>query len=238
MTKKIVFSFLCFLSIIGLSDCKTEGVDIEQFRDEPAIVRFDNNQSMIETRGGLFLTDAVFLGLKDGDLLWTDFEIDRNHQPHSDIMKVSNLQYLQIYSTIARLGNDNEPADSEYDQIDYMFPDIKNIGNMLFFWFIHSNVPQEQTYSYEMLYDDPEIISDTPTLFIRAKKTNASSSTNLVDLPTCYGFDMTSYIELYKIRVPNSDYILFYIMFYAGENEDGKAIYIYLNNSPIKWTIN
>ena len=234
--KKVVFRILYIFSIIGLSACKTEGTDIEQFRNEPAIVRFDHQQSMIETRGGTFLTDAYFQDLNDGDLLWTDFDIDRMNQPHSDILKVTNLQYTQIYSAVARLSNDNEYADSGYDPISYMFPDMKSIRNMLFFWFIHTDVPQTQTYRYEMLYNDPEDAAETPTLFIRATKTNAPASSNYVDLPTCYGFDMTSYIEQYKLRVPDSNDVKFYVMFYTGEDENGKAIYIGLNRYPITWT--
>ena len=185
--KRTVFFILSGL-IVSLSGCWKEIIDIENYYNEPAIVRFTSDtpkRSMIETMHGTYLTSTLFNGLNDGDLLWTNFQIDGNNQPYSDMLTVTSLQYVQIYSTVARLKQEDDIID-EYDPIDFMFMDIKPIKNMLFFWFRHDDVPDGQTYSYEMLFDDPLDASEIPTLYIGAKKTNAPVTSVYDNLVTAY----------------------------------------------------
>ena len=215
--------------ILVFSGCIKRGDNIATFNDEPAIYDYYSFfRPAIETRFGETLLapeleNESFIG---GELLWVDFEINYDKQPYSDALTATILAYQQIYSTYVTTGKADETAEDGYDAPIASLLDIKNIEKMLFFWFGHK-APQKQTFGYKMFYD-PDDTSSIPTLYIKAQKTNEETGTG-IDLKTCYGFDLSSFLNRYE----GSEEVKINIKYCTG-SKDGVDEYRSIDN-PITW---
>ena len=235
---RVVFFCLCFLTI-GLSSCwDKEPIAKQYYNNEPAI--FMNSSyglDMIETGMGRFLAPELATlsePLSVGDLLLTTFEVDLRNQPYQDIL-IASISYIKrINSSLAKPIVADEISDHD-DLIKRMLADIKHLNNLLFFFFVH-DAPEEQDYTYEMVYNDSEEASEVPTLYIRAKKTNNPDGTTINDVMTCFGFDMTSFINQYQLSHPGSNTVSFDIMYYTGiDGNDGYKLFNDKNH--ISWEV-
>ena len=234
--KKLVFPFLG-IWMLGFSGCMKTSDNIVSFTYEPAIVVSDafSSQPMIETRHGKFLapelSDESFF---DEVLLWTEFQINFDQQPYSNVYTVSNLTYQQIFSAWAYPRAIDDMADGGFnDPIDYVHFDVKRLRKMVFIWFGHK-APKGQTYDYEMSFDPDETYA-IRTLYVRAKKTNELTGNN-IEVYTCHGFDIS--MLLYNYENAEADKVSFNIMYYTGtKGEDGKEIYKGYEFNPLTWWI-
>ncbi len=190
---------------------------------------------MIETRYGTLLAPELNgKSFFDDDLLWTNFEVNHDNQPYSDATTVSNLVYMQVYSSYIRTVPGGIVTDEYTAPIDHMYPApaLKAVRKILFCSFGHV-APADQTYAYEMFYD-PEETADTPTLYVRAKKSNSSTGSN-INLKTCWAFEMTTFATRYKD--PSSNIVQLNIKYRTGVDDEGKDIYKTLEGSPISWEL-
>ena len=231
--KKIFFSFLCLL-MLGLSGCFKQSDYIATFKTEPAIFTYYLFVfPAIETRGGMVLAPELENEpLYSGNLLWVDFQINYDKQPYSDVVTATILNYQKIYSTDTMTGRVDEMTEDGYDApIDYLFPEIKFIGKMMFLWFGHI-APKEQTYEYKMFYD-PNDPSEIQTLYVKAQKTNEVTDSN-IELTTCFGFDLTSFIDRYEFTDKQS---FQYTVKYCIGTKNGFDEYKSIEYSPRTWRI-
>jgi len=236
--KNIVLSFICVL-ILGLSSCLGDKpANIQYYNNEPAIFMYSaTGLHMIETGTDKYLAPELAKLLEPlnvGDLLLTGFEVDLLNQTYRDVLTASLSYIKRIYSSLAKPIIADEITDYG-DPIKMMFADIKPVRKLLFFFFLH-DAPEEQDYTYEMVYDDDsEEASEVPTLFIRAKKTNHPGG-NVTEILTCFGFDMTSFINQYQLSHLGSKTVSFDIRYYTGiDGDDG---YKQLNaGSHISWEV-
>jgi len=236
--KKTVFVFLYSLFLF-LWGCDEPPANMEFYYNQPAIVTYSYNlQFMIETQAGTFFApELAYLSepLYEGDLLWTSFDVDLNNQPYSDRKTASNLYYKRIFSTNATPLFD---GSTYYDDpINLMLADVVIIRNLIFFWFSHDDVSVEQEYEYLMMYDEPEDGIEVPTLYIRARKSNNPTSYGN-GVITCYGFDLSRFLDVYLAQNPASNEVLFNVVYLNGIS-NGEDEYRQLNNGfYFRWVVN
>ncbi len=224
--KKIILPFLCALTL-GFTSCKKETSNIQSYQYVPAIV-YQTYPSVLEIDGGkLSVPQLADESLMPGDLLMTTFTVDLDNQPTKEILTVSEFAYMTLGSTSAKPGPGEEDYSGSIKTMDTYPYSNGIVKNTLFLWFIH-DVPKDQAFDYEMIFD-PEETSETRTLYIRAKKSNVATETTNVNLLSCYGFDLTDFLSTVR---NGTDKVKFFIQYKTGADESGNDIYKLYSTQP------
>ena len=248
MKKLLTIPFLFVLSL-GFVSCLNNDDDdpIYYFYDEPALVEsLSGNQTVIKTAyGKFFVSEAESSRLEKGDLLWTSFTVDMKNQPSKDTLTAIHFRYDNIDSTEVTIPANKEEFESHLtdiysDPFDLAVLYKTYIDSLLFFNFTQKEVVN-QTREYELVLN-PEIENSNnfPTLYIRTKTTEISSTGNLSNKgkeETVFAFDMTKFIDYYRENISKTTPITFNLKYKIGEDKEGKDIYREFKSNPIPWNL-
>ncbi len=222
-----------FALIFGATSCMKKGENISSHLYIPAIVEYSFlQQPLLKTSLGTVLAPELSDDLlKPSELLVTNFSVNYDNQPSSEYTTISNVQYVKVESSYpaATPGGESTTEDYTVPIEDMLYRDP--VVNILFFGFIHT-APGDQKFVYEMTYDS-EDTSDTPTLYIRAKKDGEGTETKGAYL-YFYAFDMTSYFSSHKTDATE---IKFNIKYKTGVDDEGKDVYKSWTNNPFIWEV-
>ena len=233
MKRQIKLVAICAVLVGGLVSCLDDKEPIWYFYDEPALVKFEDNIPIIKTTHGDVRLASLSDTLKSGDYLWTSFTVDLGNQPYADETLATNFNYKKIGVNTVKFAT-GEMDDDYTDVINVSSLYQRRIGNTLFFNFEH-DAAREQQYDYEIICNTDSLNTssdgqEVPTLYLRSKKTHVISGRNNVTVVHHFGFDMTQYIEKYKINDKNT--VELYIK-YLHEKKDGKDVYKSFKTKPI-----
>jgi hypothetical protein len=250
MRKLFVIPFL-FLISAGFVSCLDDSEPVFKFWNEPAIVdNLDEENPIIKTpRGKFTVPELEGKDVKEGDLLWTRFQVDMNKQGDKDLLVAEFFSYTKINGKETNLPQNTETFQTFLEN-DYSEPirlaELYNyyIDHYLFFGFYHTNGAGKE-FVYELVCN-PEIESDNgnPTLYIRSKEfvyeeddLRMAASQQNQDGKVVAAFQMTKFLEKYgKELNSGGKFVKFNLKYKTGVDKDGKDVYREFASNPISWS--
>ena len=251
MKSFIKISGVLFLLLFQFTSCLKEDDNrkpVYLFYDEPVVVNQLGDNPLIRNESYLFSVpelagDTV---LKAGDLLWTSFLVDLDNQTNTNPQQYTaeGFQYRIVDSAKVII-----PADTTEFQ-SYLSDDYSAvielsvlyryaIDNLWFFGFRQKDYSMQQSKSnfiYELIMN-PTIEKDGggyPTLYIRAKQANASTSARSTEGNLVFAFDVADFVKYYHENI-STNRVRFNLKYKTGIDANGKDIYRPFMSNPITW---
>ena len=221
--KKIVFPFL-FVVMLGFSGCIKPGDNIQTFSTFGIVeLNWEIFQLTLKTPIGPVYASTLQTDpdLSEHDAVAASFSINFDQQTSDKYYVTSDLQAVKVNRESAEATPGGESMSGDFDlPID----DIGiwgNVGYTIFFEFAHKNATNQDTFLYEMTYDN-EQTEGTPVVKIRAKKNSGGSKRAVC------AFDM--YI-FFWINRDDDNKVKFNIQYKTGVDEDGNDVYSYCKDN-------
>ena len=250
MKSFIKISGVLFLLLFQFTSCLNEdnnGKPVYFFYDEPVVVNRMGDNPVVRNESYLFSVPELSgdTALKAGDLLWTSFIVDLDNQTSTD-----SLQYTAKSFRYQIVGNSKViiPADTVEFQ-SYLSDDYSAaiessvlyryaIDSLWFFGFRQGN--NSSNYIYELIMN-PTIEkngNNYPTLYIRAKQTDASASARSTEGNLVFAFDAADFAKYWDNLKMSTDWARFNLKYKTGVDANGKDIYRSFMSNPVAWDFN
>jgi len=245
-----VFFLLLFLFTGCLKD--DDRKPIYYFYDEPAVVIQMGDNPLIRNESYVFHVpelagDTV---LKAGNLLWTSFIVDLDNDVNygEDILETyyhtaTQFRYQTVDSAKAVIPTDSIAFQSflsdDYSapiELSVLYPYA--IDSLWFFGFKQND--RSTNYTYELILN-PTIEKNSnsyPTLYIRAKQTNASSANSgkaRSQDGNVFAFDVADFVKYYNDLNISTNQVRFNLKYKTGVDANGNDIYRSFRSNPISW---
>jgi len=262
MKSFIKISGVLFLLLFQFTSCLKEDDNrkpVYLFYDEPVVVNQLGDNPLIRNESYLFSVPELAgdTALKAGDLLWTSFIVDLDNQANTNPLQYTakSFQYRIVDSAKVIIPADTAEFQS-YLSDEYSSPIESSvlypyaIDSLWFFGFRQREYSMQQAQSnfiYELILN-PTIEKDGnsyPTLYIRAKQTDASASTASArsrDGYLIFAFDAADFVKYWNNMVfpanVLTDRVRFNLKYKTGVDANGKDIYRSFMSNPIAWDFN
>ena len=248
-----VFGVL-FLLLFQLTSCLNEDDNrkpVYFFYDEPVVVNQMGDNPVVCNESYSFYVPGLAKDttLKAGYLLWSSFIVDLDNDKELPAI-FSKFYYTAKNFHYQTVGNSKViiPADTAEFQ-SYLSDDYSAsiessflyryaIDSLWFFGF------RQKDYSSNFIYElilNPTIEkngNNYPTLYIRAKQTNVSTSARSTDGNLVFAFDAADFVKYWKNLNISTNRVRFNLKYKTGVDANGKDIYRSFMSNPIAWDFN
>ena len=232
--KKIFFGFFCIV-ILCMSGCfKVEPTeDIFVFR-APATVQLNSTMELVvSSKAGVYLApeleSKLVTEIDIGDLIFTLFYVNFSKpQSLSGFYTAYDINWAKVYTRTPVATEDGVSETGDYDSPIKEIEVLDFWKNFLYFGLVHS-APKDQQFTYEMTYDINET-GNSPTVYIRAKKTGEEITGEIINTAMFYAFDMTELGLKFK-DLENK--LNLNVKFKTGVNNDGDDVFKNFPYNPI-----
>ena len=254
MKSFIKISGVLFLLLFQFTSCLKEdnnGKPVYFFYDEPVAVNRMGDNPVVRNESYLFSVPELSgdTALKAGDLLWTSFIVDLDNDKELPAI-FSKFYYTAKSFRYQTVGSSKViiPADTAEFQ-SYLSDDYSSaiessvlyryaIDSLWFFGF------RQKDYSSNFIYElilNPTIEKDGagyPTLYIRAKQTDVSTSARSTEGNHVFAFDAAYFAKYWDNLKMSTGQARFNLKYKTGVDANGKDIYRSFMSNPVAWDFN